>query len=253
MVYWCTAFLHPNAMLFRAYKPGPPLSGFIEDFWLYDGYSSAYVHERIFPTGTFELVFNLRDDELQIYEGNKSFSCSCYSGALASGPYDAYFVTDRVKEASVMGVQFRPGGAFPFLGLSVYEFANAHIDLAAIWGPGAEQIRERLAAMPSPGSRFRLLEHALLSRPCRPLEHHPAVSLALAGFRSDQSRAVVRKLAGTIVDSSTSAKLFTCGWYQVKDGKIRLLKVVFDPRPVLDAKPRSLLHHVDEDISDCGG
>ena len=69
--------------------------------------------------------------------GNESFSCSCYSGALASGPYDAYFVTDRVEEASIMGVQFRPGGAFPFLGLSVYEFANAHIDLAASWGRDA--------------------------------------------------------------------------------------------------------------------
>ena len=176
MLLWCTAFLHPNAMLFWAYKPGPPLSDFIEHFWLYDGYSSAYVHERIFPTGTFELVFNLRDDELRIYEGNEFLLCSCYSGALVSGPYDAFFVTDKVEEASVMGVHFRPGGAFPFLGLSTYEFANAHIDLATIWGRDAEQIRERLAVMPSPGPRFRLLEHALLSRLRRPLEHHPAVS-----------------------------------------------------------------------------
>lgn len=73
MVYWCTAFLHPNAMLFRAYKPGPPLSDFIEDFSLYDGYSSAYVRKRIFPTGTFERLFNLRDDELQIYEWQRVF------------------------------------------------------------------------------------------------------------------------------------------------------------------------------------
>ena len=28
-------------------------------------------------------------------------------------------------------------------------------------------------------------------------------------------------------------KIFTCGWYQVVDGKIKSLKVVFDPRPVL--------------------
>jgi hypothetical protein len=54
-------------MLFRAHKPGFPLSDFIENFWLYDGYSSPHTHERIFPTGTFELVFNLRDDELRIY------------------------------------------------------------------------------------------------------------------------------------------------------------------------------------------
>ena len=34
----------------------------------------------------------------------------------------------------------------------------------------------------------------------------------------------------------SGVKLFTCGWYQVDDGKIRSLKVVFDPRPVLAAK-----------------
>jgi AraC-like DNA-binding protein len=182
-------------MLFRSYRPVPPLSDFIEHFWLYDGYSSAHVHERIFPTGAFELVFNLRDDELRIYEGNESRLRSRYSGALVSGPYDGFFVTDRAEEASVMGVHFRPGGAFPFLGLSAYELANAHIDLATIWGRQAEEIRERLAVAPSSGQRFRFLENTLLSRLRRPLEHHPAVSLALSGLRSENSHAVVRKLA----------------------------------------------------------
>jgi len=30
--------------------------------------------------------------------------------------------------------------------------------------------------------------------------------------------------------------IFTCGWYKVQNGKIKSLKVVFDPRPVLEAK-----------------
>lgn len=32
-------------------------------------------------------------------------------------------------------------------------------------------------------------------------------------------------------------KIFCVGWYQVADGKIQRLRVVFDPRPLLDAKP----------------
>ena len=32
----------------------------------------------------------------------------------------------------------------------------------------------------------------------------------------------------------SGTKIFTCGWYQIKDGKIKSLKVVFDPRPVLE-------------------
>ena len=181
-------------MLFHTYRP-EPLSDFIEHFWLYEGYSRAYAHERIFPTGSFELVFNLRNDELRIFEVNESLLRSRYSGALVSGPYNGFFITDRAEGASVMGVHFRPGGAFPFLELSAYELANTHIDLATIWGRHAEEIRERLAVAPSSGHRFRLLENALLSRLRRRLEHHPAVSLALNGLRSDKSHAVIRELA----------------------------------------------------------
>jgi limonene-1,2-epoxide hydrolase len=30
-------------------------------------------------------------------------------------------------------------------------------------------------------------------------------------------------------------KIFTCGWYLVEDDKIKSIRVVFDPRPVLEA------------------
>ena len=54
-------------MLFRSYKSSVPLSDFIET-WIYSGFDSPVLKERIFPSGTFELVFNLRDDEIQIYK-----------------------------------------------------------------------------------------------------------------------------------------------------------------------------------------
>jgi AraC-like DNA-binding protein len=73
--------------------------------------------------------------------------------------------------------------------------ADTHIDLDTIWGRWATEIREQLSATASPVRRFRLLEKSLLSRLFRPLEHHPAVSLALDGFRLDNERAVVRRLA----------------------------------------------------------
>jgi len=178
---------------FRSHRPVPPLQNFIENFWLYDGYSSAYMRERIFPTGAFEFVFNLRDDELRIYD-SKPPLCSRYSGALVSGPYDGFFLTDRAEKASTMGVHFRPGGAFPFLGISAYVLANTHIDLVTIWSRPVEKIREQLALARSPEHRFQLLENALLTRLRRSLEHHPAVSLALHVLHSGNSRVLVRKL-----------------------------------------------------------
>ena len=94
-----------------------------------------------------------------------------------------------------MGAHFKQGGAFPFLGIAADELADTHIDLEAIWGRWAVEIRERLSTTGSPIRRFRLLEQSLLARLFRPLEHHPAVSLALDGFRLANTRAVVRKLA----------------------------------------------------------
>lgn len=182
-------------MLFRSYKPSPALSEFIENFWLYDGYESPYVLERIFPSGTFELTFNLRDDELRIYKADRPDRSERFSGAIVSGPYNGFFVTDRKEESCVMGAHFRPGGAFPFLGVAADELADTHVDLKMIWGQEAAEIREKLSLLKSAKLRFELLETELLSRLFRPLEHHPAVSLALDGFRRDNSRGVIRRLA----------------------------------------------------------
>ncbi len=136
-------------MLFRSYKPSPPLSDFIENFWLYDGYESPHFQERILPSGTFELVFNLRDDELRIYNAARPDRCETFSGAIVSGPYNGFFVTDAAEEGCVMGVHFKPGGAFAFLGLAADELADTHTDLETIWGRAANEIHERLSALAS--------------------------------------------------------------------------------------------------------
>jgi AraC-like DNA-binding protein len=166
-------------MLFRSYRPYPPLCDFIENFWIYNGFESPVLRERIFPSGTFELVFNLRDDEIRIYKNVQSGECQRFSGAIVSGPYAASFVTDTALEASVMGVHFKPGGAFPFLGPTADELRDMHIGLEMIWGYAAVEIRERLREITSLLRRFRLLEKFLLSRLLRPLQHHSAVALGL--------------------------------------------------------------------------
>src|SRR5215831_10782661 len=182
-------------MFFRSYNPIAPLSDFIENIWVYRGFESPRLKERIFPSGTFELVFNLRDDELRIQNGVPSNGYKRFSGAIVSGPYQGFFLADTAQEASVMGVHFKPGGAFPFLGFSAYELTGTHIDLEAVWGRGAAEIREQLSALISPMRRFRLLENLLLSHLSPRRRRHPAVSQAHNGFRLSNSRAVVRKLA----------------------------------------------------------
>jgi AraC-like DNA-binding protein len=171
-----------NGMLYRSYTAASPLSGFIDDVWLYDDYYPTHLKERILPSGTIELVINLRGNELRIYDRVRAGFCERFSGAIVSGTYDRFFVIDTAEEASLLGVHFRPGGAFPFFGLPVNELVDTHVDLETLWGRSARELRDRLRAAPTPFAKFRVIETALLARLPDQMTHHGAVRFALDTF-----------------------------------------------------------------------
>jgi AraC-like DNA-binding protein len=168
-----------GGMLYRSYVPAAPLAGFVEDFWLYDDYRPRHLKERILPTGTVELVINLRDDELRIYDRGRPGVCERFSGAIVSGTYGRFFVIDTAEEASLLGVHFRPGGAFPFFGLPTSELVDAHVELETLWGPSGRELRERLRNARRPIDKFRVLEAMLVARLRRPSVRGDVVQVAL--------------------------------------------------------------------------
>ncbi|HSK81432.1 MAG TPA: helix-turn-helix domain-containing protein [Thermoanaerobaculia bacterium] len=165
-------------MLYLSHAPAPPLSHFIDRFWLCSD-APPHDRERILPSGTIELVVNLREDEIRIYDPSHPDRSTRFSGAVVSGTYSRFFVIDPLQHASILGVHFKPGGAFPFLGAPAGELADFHVDLEDLWGAPARELRERLCAAATPAERFFLLEKALLSRLGHPLERHGAVPVAL--------------------------------------------------------------------------
>ena len=181
--------------IFNFYKPQPPLSKFVDNFWLYEGYVPEHKGERILPTGTLELVINLRQNELRFYDAECSENCFRLSGAIVSGASGRGFAPDTVGEALIIGVHFKPGGAFPFLGLPAGELADTHVDLETLWGPSAGRLREHLCEARTSAERFQLLQEALLSRLCHGVEQHYAVSAALEMFVKHQAGPRVREAA----------------------------------------------------------
>ena len=181
--------------IFNFYKPKPPLSKFVDSFWLYEGYVPEHKTERILPTGTLELAINLRQNELRFYDAEDSENCSTLSGAVISGASGRGFVPDTAEEAFMVGIHFKPGGAFPFLGLPAGDLADTHVDLETLWGPAADRLRERLCEAGSPAERFQLLQEALLNRLSHGVEQHYAVSAALEMFGKNQAGPRVRQAA----------------------------------------------------------
>jgi len=185
-------------MLYLTCVPGPPISEFVDYFWLFDGGQSPRM-ERIVPSGTAELVINLRDDEIRIHNREQSKQHQQFSGAVLSGTYSSTFVIDAMQHDFMLGVHFKPAGSFPFLGALASELTDAHADLADLWGSSALELRERLCIASTHEEQFRIMEEVLTDRlRRRSPKGHLAVAIALKRFGANGTDASVRDVAREI-------------------------------------------------------
>ncbi len=182
-------------LLFRSYVPPPPLNAFIENFWLYQGYASPHLKERILPDGTSKLVFNLQHNELRIYDPWRPDRVERFAGALLSRPSGAPFVTDSAEEASVLGVNFKLGGAFPVLGPSSSEPGAGHANLDDICGTSTRELHDQLCSADDGLQRFRILEQSLNARLGGHRPHHAAVLVALRALGHPHPGSRTREVA----------------------------------------------------------
>jgi AraC-like DNA-binding protein len=169
-------------MFFQKYKPAWPLSDFVDVFWLYECYDVPHERERLMPDGTLELVINLREDRIRIYDPLDSSRFETIPGCVLSGPRSEFFVIDTEGTMSTMGVHFKPGGAFPFFKVPPLELSNQSVALECLWGAASAWLREQLLGAPTPAEKFLVLERCLLEQLTKPLEKHPAVSFAIGEF-----------------------------------------------------------------------
>jgi AraC-like DNA-binding protein len=147
------------------WRPGMPLSQFVEQLWYCDGYQAAHRRERVLPTGTFQLIVDLASPM-----------------AVVAGMRSRYVVIETAALSSILGVVFRPGGARRFFGAPADRFFNQEIGLDDVWH-GVAGLRERLQAEATADGKLRVLEGELAGRMSAVADPHPAVRYALAEFR----------------------------------------------------------------------
>ncbi len=152
--------------------------------WLYEAHAVDHAAERLLPTGTVELVINLREDQPD------------FRLPVVAGPHSESTILDTRHTLSVIGVHFRPGGAFPFLGMPASELHNQEVALDTLWGARAAELRERLLATRGAEARLSMLERALVGV-ARTAGRHPAVAFAV----SELTRAAGTRSIGSITDA----------------------------------------------------
>jgi AraC-like DNA-binding protein len=178
---------------YMTFVPPPPYDGFIENLWYWEGYDPGHAKDTIMASGRLGIMVNLNEDALTWYDGERYGRRNRIPGIAVCGTHSTHFAIDAFQ-ASNMGVQFKPGGAFAFFGGSARDFANAHISLADIWGTDAHRLHQRLVHAPTPQAKMTILFSAMVDRH-RDSERHPAVALALSRFARAPHRTSVRVVA----------------------------------------------------------
>jgi AraC-like DNA-binding protein len=148
-------------MTFVWYDVAPPLKRHINFLYAVQG-SMPYQLDGILPTPSTDLKFNFGDAwRVQEHLSGDEASLSPQSWCL--GIWTQRHFVEWPEKTDFIGVSFKPGGAYAFLGAPLSELRNRMVPLEALWNNAAE-LRERLYEATSLERRFSLLEELLLAR-----------------------------------------------------------------------------------------
>lgn len=144
--------------------PSRPLDAYIDYYYYIDG-SMPYPREKILPTGWLDLEVNL-GGAIQIYDASGTKSVATCVESWWVGVWSTYGTVEWPPNVQLIGIHFKPGGAYPFLNFPLSELHNQIVSADAIWGGSAAELYERLYAAPSIQARLALFDQLLLARLC---------------------------------------------------------------------------------------
>jgi len=118
-------------MTFIFHTPSPPLNSYINRFY-YPNESLPLPREKVLPLPALDLKINFGGG-FQVYEADQGEPFTTLTESWALGLWTKYHIVDWPEDLQYLGVSFKPGGAYPFLGLPLSELQNQVVSLDAIW------------------------------------------------------------------------------------------------------------------------
>jgi AraC-like DNA-binding protein len=138
------------------------LDSYIDYFYYIDG-AMPYPREKILPTGWLDLEVNL-GGAIQIYDATGAKPVATCLESWWVGVWNTYGTVEWPSNTQLMGIHFKPGGAYPFLNFPLSELQNQIVSADALWGGFAAELFERLSAAPSIQTRLLLFEELMRVR-----------------------------------------------------------------------------------------
>lgn len=167
-------------------RPASPLGDYVEsigdwrcpevDYW-----------SRALPRGAVTVIFDVGQRQQLHFYATDGTTRLTVPPAFITGSHTASYVSKIMAGEPVMAVHFRPGGAFPFLGIPLGDIEDAYIGIDEVWGADGRDLHERLIDTSSAEIRFQILEEFLLSRPWLSADLQPSVAATLAAIEDNPS------------------------------------------------------------------
>jgi AraC-like DNA-binding protein len=146
---------------FRIIPPSPALRPYVESYWLMESQSPLrdYREEFMHPQGGYGIIFNLGDVPLldkQVLE----------APVFLDGANNQSRKMAFIGKVALLGIRFKVGGAYPFLGIPLAELSNQTALMEILGEAAVMPLYEAIANVPL-REQIRLIEAWLLQRLAR--------------------------------------------------------------------------------------
>ena len=183
-------------MLYISHKPQFPLSQFIDCLWHVSG-QTPYLREKVLPTGTMNLIFNFGSPH-KVFDKTDNEKFDLCQNSWIAGMQTECFVMEATAETNVVGIQFKPGGAYPFFDFPILELSNLIVEMDLIWGSIADEIREQLFEIDELTEKFKFLEEVLLIKLSSNLYGLNPVRFAVSQVEKTDGFSTIRELSDKV-------------------------------------------------------
>lgn len=191
-------------MLFhRTWDLPAPLGVFVEQIWIARGRLGKPWRNAILPDGAVDLMVNLGDPQY-LCLGTDHDRLAPFSHSWLSGERMKPIVIEERGWVDLLGVRFRPGGAWSILHVPVSEFTGHVVELDSLPNLEMEPLRQQLAEAGSDDARVLRMQSWLMSRFLRGTSATPAVRYAL----KKMSRTGLAKIGHLVAEIGISHKQF---------------------------------------------
>jgi AraC-like DNA-binding protein len=158
-------------MRYTEYQTSPALEEYLECIWFLsdtDTTPAAGTTERVFPDGCVEWIFHIGTP----FNRSIARGTPTRPGAPADwerqprsfvvGELTRFLLLQPTGDVAVMGVRFRPGGAYRFLPCPLSEFTDTTVPTSDVWGLEGTYLEEAVLEARSDLRRRQLVEDFLL-------------------------------------------------------------------------------------------